>query len=1436
MTRRSRSIRRSSLDQRSAVVKEEVTEQVRAHQKLESLTAQLTSELSAMTRMQQVSARLGRAGDFSTLLHDIIDAAIEITRADMGAIQLLEDGALKIVAQRGFEAPFLDFFNMTREGQAACGAAIQKGERVIVEDVANSHIFAGAPALDVMLAAGARAVQYTPLVSRSGHVLGMFSTHYRAPSRASEHELRQLDVLARQAADFIERNQAEQALQENERRFREMLDALPAAIYTTDAEGRLTYFNPAAVELSGRTPELGTDQWRVSWKLYYPDGAPMPHGECPMAVAIKEGRAVRGAEAVAERPDGKRIWFEPYPTPLRDGEGWVVGGINMLLDVTERKRAEEALRHCSEKYETLLNQAPIGVYLVDADFRIRNVNPTALQVFGDIPDLIGRDFDEVIHLLWTKEYADEIVRLFRHTLETGESYETPERAERRIDRDVTEYYEWRIDRIEMPDDGYGVVCYFRDISSQAQARKALAESEERYRSLFDLVPVCVYACDSDGLIREYNQRAVDLWGRAPEKNSPEEKFCGSFKLFYPDGRFMPHEESPMSRALSGETLEADALEAIVERPDGLRKNVIAQPRALLNERGEIIGAINCLYDITERKLAEAAAAQLAAIVETSDDAIVSKDLNGIIASWNNGAERLFGYTAAEVIGKPVTILIPLERADEESYILERIRRGERVDHYETVRRRKDGSEVDISLTVSPIRDRSGKVVGASKIARDITERKRAEEVLRASEAWLAGQREALEAALNGAPLEISLGALARAATGRLGQGVRAAFYLADPEGRELRHVVGMPAAYAEAVDGFKIGPESLSCGLATHTGLPVLTGDVTREPLWAPWLWLAEKFDFRGCWSFPVHTEAEKFVGTFAVYWRQPREATPEDQEFATLVTQAAGIVIGRDRAARALRESEERFRNLADNAPVMVWMTEPGAGCVYLSKSWYEFTGQTPETGLGFGWLDATHPDDREYVRETFLAANSKREAFRLEYRLRRKDGEYRWAIDAAAPRFDPGGEFLGHVGSVIDITERKQMEAERERMLAEEQSAREMAEQATRAKDDFLGVVSHELRSPLNAILGWSGLLRSQRGDDPRIAKAVETIERSGKSQLQLIEDLLDTTRIVTGKMKLEFTPVELAPVISSALDTVRPAADNKGITITMSLDSEAGQITGDPDRLRQVVWNLASNAIKFTPEGGHVWVELRRGDAGVQIVVRDTGPGIAPDLLPYVFDRFKQGDSATSRRFGGLGLGLALVKHLVELHGGGVAVESPGEGLGATFTVNLPMSAVKGDSESDGQRDGETAVDWRARRSKRTARLDGVRALVVDDEAGARELLTITLELHGVLVECADSAEAAISAIESRLGESGAEPFDVLISDVGMPGVDGYELIRRVRAHPDERVSRIRAVALTAYARSEDRLRALQAGFYMQVSKPVDEEELTTVIAALMGGQLR
>jgi signal transduction histidine kinase/ActR/RegA family two-component response regulator len=429
---------------------------------------------------------------------------------------------------------------------------------------------------------------------------------------------------------------------------------------------------------------------------------------------------------------------------------------------------------------------------------------------------------------------------------------------------------------------------------------------------------------------------------------------------------------------------------------------------------------------------------------------------------------------------------------------------------------------------------------------------------------------------------------------------------------------------------------------------------------------------------------------------------------------------------------------------------------------------------------------------------------------------------------------EFLRTVSQYVAIAidrlkseEALRMSEERYRSLAlenqqlyeQEQQAREAAEYATRAKDEFLVVVSHELRSPLNSILGWNRMLRSQYVSDPYIAQAIEAVERAGQAQLHLIEDLLDSARIISGKMRLEVGPVELAHVIAWALEIVRPAAESKGVIIIPMLDPEAGQITGDPDRLQQVVWNLLSNAIKFTPAGGRVHVELRRGPSDVRIVVWDTGEGIGPDLLPYVFNRFKQGDSSASRRIGGLGLGLALVKHLVELHGGTVKVESPGEGMGATFTVSLPIRAVLA-------KEGKVAT---SKHSTTERRLDGLRALVVDDDEEARELVATTLTICGAQVTQVESAAAALAALELR-DDGGL--FDIIVSDIGMPGEDGHSLLRKVRSLADESVSRLRAVALTARARFEDRIRALQAGFQMHIVKPVETDELITVVASLTG----
>jgi PAS domain S-box-containing protein len=512
-------------------------------------------------------------------------------------------------------------------------------------------------------------------------------------------------------------------------------------------------------------------------------------------------------------------------------------------------------------------------------------------------------------------------------------------------------------------------------------------------------------------------------------------------------------------------------------------------------------------DITARHLAK--------VVESSDDAIVSKDLNSIVTSWNRAAERLFGYTASEAIGQSIRVIIPADRQGEEDDVMARIRLGESVTHYETLRQRKDGELVPISLTVSPIYDDHGTVVGASKIARD----------------------------------------------------------------------------------------------------------------------------------------------------------------------------------------------------------------------------------------------------------------------------------------------------------ISERTELSQENARLYAE-------AQEANRLKDEFLAVLSHELRTPLNAILGYSRLLRGNLLPADQVTRALETLERNARWLTQIVDDVLDVSRIVSGKIRLDVQPVDLSAVINNAVATVQPAADAKHVRVQAVIDPRSGPVSGDPDRLQQVVWNLLSNAVKFTSKGGRVQVRLERVNSHIEIVVSDTGAGISADFLPLVFERFRQADSGPTRKTGGLGLGLAIVRHIVEMHGGTVRAASAGEGQGATFTVSLPLMivqpvpALKREHPVAERRDPLPGV----------GDLRGVHVLAVDDEADALGLLRDVLELAGARVTTASSASAALAALGS------ANP-DAILADIGMPDMDGHELIRTIRQLPDPDVRDIPAAALTAFARSEDRTRALQSGFEMHLSKPVDPGELVASIATLV-----
>ncbi|MEP0750825.1 ATP-binding protein [Trichocoleus sp. Lan] len=534
----------------------------------------------------------------------------------------------------------------------------------------------------------------------------------------------------------------------------------------------------------------------------------------------------------------------------------------------------------------------------------------------------------------------------------------------------------------------------------------------------------------------------------------------------------------------------------------------------------------------------------------------------------------------------------------------------------------------------------------------------------------------------------------------------------------------------------------------------------------------------------------------------------------------------------KALRLNEERFLMLLENMKdYAIFFLDPDGRVIKWGAGAESILGYQEAEILGksgsiiFTPEDCDRGEDRKERVKALTEGRAENERWHV-----RKDGSRFWGSGIVTSLRDESGQVQGLAKIMRDFTDRKQAEEERTRLLARAQEARTQAESANRMKDEFLATLSHELRSPLNAMLGWTTLLRTRKFDAATTARAIETIERNAKAQARLIEDLLDVSRIIRGQLRLTVRSMELIPVIESAINTVRPAADAKNIQVHLLVDTFVGLISGDPDRLQQIIWNLLTNAIKFTPEGGRVEVYLQGDRSHAEISVRDTGEGISPDFLPYVFDRFRQADNSITRSYTGLGLGLAIVRHLVELHGGTVRAESPGEGQGSTFIVKLPLlnsAGVKKRTEEEESLCSSQSSALNPQESPPTlweSPLDGLQILVVDDEADARELLKSILEQYGAEAIAAASAEEAIATIQQ------SKP-DLLISDIGMPNEDGYSLIRRVRALEAEK-GQIPSVALTAYVRVDDQKAALSAGFQSHVAKPIDPTELIAVVASLVG----
>ena len=1022
---------------------------------------------------------------------------------------------------------------------------------------------------------------------------------------------------------------------------------------------------------------------------------------------------------------------------------------------------------------------------------------------------------------------------------------------------------------------------------------------------------------------------------------------------------------------------------------------------------------------------------LASIVESLENSVISVDFNTNIITWNKGAERLYGYRAEEVIGKPLNMLDVPEDLKQVPANIEDIKQGEIVKVYETERIQKDGHHIHLSITVSPVKNDKGEIIGVSTIAKDISRRKRSENTLRENESrfnaaldiaklgtfeWNVrtdavvldeqsceifgfakgeGTRakeifdrihpsefervfaEAQAAIRTMSRLETeyrinlpdgtirTITSISEAVPGEDGktekmsgvfkditprkrseeslrqaheritdilQSITDCFFALDTEGRfiflnsQTESYFGIPkermlgqtltevfpklkgheilrrqeqamterkpvhfetvspvtgkwvelhfypttdgiaayfrdvtkrktseAALRESEDRFRALVSQATAGITQtdQSGRFIFVNDryceivgYTRDELLnmrmqdisAPEIVPANVKLYQRMWQegTPFVIEKQYIRKDGARVWVNNSVARVAGADGNTESVVCVTIdITERKQMEKALRISEERLRLAIDISQTSTFDIDLLTDEVQTDEIGREIYGWAADEPLTFAKVQARfHPEDKEYVQQSVAAAFEPegRGEFEVEQRIIRTDGETRWIRVHGRAFFEGEGKERRAVrclGTYIDITERKQVEQEREKLLLREQAARREAEEANRMKDEFLATVSHELRTPLNAILGWSQMLISGKFNEDYTSRALETIYRNAKSQAQLIEDILDVSRIITGKLRINANPVSLAPIIQSVVESLRPSIEAKQIRLRMGLDFEPRKIYADPERLQQVVWNLLSNAIKFTPEKGQITIELESGESETKVIVSDTGKGISPEFLHFVFDRFRQADGSTTRTHGGLGLGLAIVRHIIELHGGTVEVRSEGEGQGTTFTVRLPVSETPLDDaeKTNGHEKGAEQFDSdELILSAHQNEIKGKRILLVDDEKDTLELVGDVLAQNGVEVRTHTSVADALETLKQW------KP-DVIISDIAMPEEDGFSFIKKLKTLSPEEGGTIPAIALTAYVGIKERTQVLSSGFQMYVPKPVEPSELLAALASLV-----
>ncbi|MBD1822103.1 PAS domain S-box protein [Cyanobacteria bacterium FACHB-DQ100] len=1234
-----------------------------------------------------------------------------------------------------------------------------------------------------------------------------FLVEVSAQSAVIDGELIVLSVLR----DITERKRSESALCQSEERLRLAMAGAQMETWDVDLTTGKAIWSEQHFTMLGFDPVATGEATEEMWaSRIHPDDLEQVIQEWQQA--RQEHRFYQSEYRVIRADNGQVSWLAALGSFTYDQTGQAVRAVGISFDISNRKQTEMALAAQEQRYRYIFEL--VGVSIWEEDFsdvkaainqlktegvqdfrqyfinhpefvqqavemvRVRDVNQASLQLFEA---QTKADLLNSLHQIFTPETQE----IFIEELLAIAAEETYFAAETTLQTlQGKQVHVWFSIIFPDPSEPYNrVLVSLLDITDRKQVEKALQESEEWARLAIQVGRLGGWRLHLDTNLVEIDKRMREIWGEPDD--AVMLPLPQVLERIHPDDR--ERVVSAVNAAIDPQSSGIYEIEYRIIWDDGTERWVLAKGQAQFEGEGEArrtVDFFGTLLDITERKQAEEvlrqSEEQFRRLANAMPQIVWTTNPNGEV---NYVSQQWFDYAG-----------LTLEQTQDPTQYLQVIHPDDVSQHYERwleasessslyqaeirIKRASDGAYRWFLTRAVPIKTEQDQIIAWYGTSTDIDDRKQIEAALRQSEQRLQLAQQA----------------------GRIGAW----------EWNLLTNEVSWSDGIWPLL---ALEPNSITPNLEAFTRF--IHPDDRAQAFQRVEAVLAQGDDY--------YDEFRVIRQDGIIRWLLSKGRVMRSEDGQPLRIVGINVDITDRKQVEAEREqllareqlANQTLQRFIEHTPAAVAMLDRNMRYLFASQRWMqEYAPNYADiTGLSHYEVTPDIPEHWRQIHQRCLAGATER--CEEDY-FPREDGSAIWLHWEIMPWYVRVGEIGGIVIFAENITERKQAAQEREKLLAREQVTRREAEQANRIKDEFLAVLSHELRSPLNPILGWARLLQTRQFDEPGTKRALETIERNAKLQTQLIDDLLDISRILRGKMALNVCPVNLATVIDAALETVQLAAEAKGIEIQRTVSGDIGSISGDSGRLQQIVWNLLSNAVKFTPNGGQIEIYLEQVGIEAKIQVRDTGKGITPEFLPHVFEYFRQEDGSTTRKFGGLGLGLAIARYFTELHGGTVKAESPGEGCGATFTVLLPISNDENRENLDEVKPSISVVEMLP--------LTNLRILVVDDDADMRELICTVLEQAGAQVKVTTSAIEALETLQVF------KP-DVLLSDIGMPEIDGYELLRRIRNQWCEQNEQIPAIALTAYAGEIDQQQALAVGFQQHIAKPVEPEALVKAISTLM-----